>query len=85
MSDQLVAEDASYATHNKHKWRKTLPSTEFEHAFPAIKHMQTHILDLTALGVGFHLLLKVKVKVNFTREQTTKAERGSRCIALLFL
>jgi hypothetical protein len=26
-----------------------------------------------------------KVKVKFTREQATKAQRGSRCIALLFL
>jgi len=26
-----------------------------------------------------------KVKVKFTLEQTTKAQRGSRCIALLFL
>jgi hypothetical protein len=59
MSDQLVAEDTSYTTHNKHKWRKTTPSTEFEHAFPAIKHLQTHILDLMAIGVGFPLLLKV--------------------------
>jgi hypothetical protein len=28
---------------------------------------------------------KVKVKVKFTLEQATKAQRGSRCIALLFL
>jgi hypothetical protein len=52
MSDQLVAEDSSYTTHNEHKWRKTMPSKEFEHAFPAVKHLQTHILDLTAIGVG---------------------------------
>jgi hypothetical protein len=29
--------------------------------------------------------VKVKVKVNFTLEQATKAQRGSRGIALLFL
>jgi len=29
--------------------------------------------------------LKVKVKVKFTLEQVTKAQRGSRGIALLFL
>jgi len=29
--------------------------------------------------------LKVKLKVKFTLEQTTKAQRGSRGIALLFL
>ena len=28
---------------------------------------------------------KVKVKVKFSLEQATKAQRGSRCIALLFL
>jgi hypothetical protein len=28
---------------------------------------------------------KVMVKANFTLEQATKAQRGSRCIALLFL
>jgi hypothetical protein len=28
---------------------------------------------------------KVKVKVKITLEQATKAQRGSRCIALLFL
>jgi hypothetical protein len=51
-------------------------SKEFEHAIPAIKHLQTHILDLTAIGVGFPLLLKVKVKIKFTLELATKAQRG---------
>jgi hypothetical protein len=31
------------------------------------------------------LKVKVKVKVNFTLEQATKTQRGSRSIALLFL
>jgi hypothetical protein len=60
-------------------------TTEFENAFPAFKHLQTHILDLTAIGVGFPLLLKIKVKVDFTLEQATKAQKGSRGTALLFL
>jgi len=30
-------------------------------------------------------LIKVKVKVKFTLEQATKAQKGSRCIALLYL
>jgi len=34
------------------------------------------------MGSGFN---KLKVKVNFTLEQVTKAQRGSRDIALLFL
>jgi len=33
----------------------------------------------------FKNIKKVKVKVNFTLEQTTRAQRGRRCIALLFL
>ena len=28
---------------------------------------------------------KVKIKVKFTLEQATKAQKGSRCIAVLFL
>ena len=28
---------------------------------------------------------KVKVKINFTLEHATEAQRGSRCIPLLFL
>jgi hypothetical protein len=30
-------------------------------------------------------IAKIKVKVNFTLEQATKAQRGSRGMALLFL
>ena len=30
-------------------------------------------------------MVKVKVKVNFTLEQATKVQRGSRCIALTCL
>jgi len=32
-----------------------------------------------------HEGIKIMVKVKFTLEQATKAQRGSRCIALLFL
>jgi hypothetical protein len=60
-----------------------MPSTEFEHSFPAIKHLQMHILDLTDIGVGFPLILKVRVSL--TLEQITKVQTGSRGIALLFL
>jgi hypothetical protein len=31
------------------------------------------------------IVIMIKVKVKFTLEQTTKAQRGSRGIALLFL
>jgi hypothetical protein len=35
--------------------------------------------------IVFIKIIKVKVKIKFTLEQTTKAHRGSRGIALLFL
>jgi hypothetical protein len=31
------------------------------------------------------VMVKVKVKVKFTPQQAMKAQRGSRCIALIFL
>jgi hypothetical protein len=42
MSDQLVAEAATYTTHNKHKRRTPIPSTVFEPAIPAIEWPQTY-------------------------------------------
>jgi hypothetical protein len=36
-SDHLVAEAATYTTHNKHKRRTAVPSAEFEPGNPAIK------------------------------------------------
>jgi len=36
-SDQLVAEAATYTTHNKHKRQKSMPSARFESAIPSIK------------------------------------------------
>ena len=41
--------------------------------------------DRHAGTVFYYIYVKVKVKVNFTLEQATKAQRGRRCIALLFL
>jgi hypothetical protein len=40
-------------------------------------------LPVPGITVSFNLYIKVKVKV--TLEQVTKAQRGSRGIALLFL
>jgi len=37
------------------------------------------------LNIDNYRKVKVKVKVKFTLEQATKAQRGSRGIALLFL
>ena len=36
-SDQLVAEGATYTTHNKHKIRKSMPSARFKPAIPSVK------------------------------------------------
>jgi len=38
-----------------------------------------------AMSTRLHLTLLVLSKVKFTLEQATKAQKGSRCIALLFL
>jgi hypothetical protein len=48
-------------------------------------HMQEYELDRTARTHSAREHVQVKVKVKFTLEQATKAQRGSRGIALLFL
>ena len=40
---------------------------------------------MDSVKVKVKVKVEVKVKVKFTLEQTTKAQRGSRGIALLFL
>jgi hypothetical protein len=55
MSDQLVAEAATYTTHNKHKRRTFVPSVGFEHAIPANERSQTYALDGTATGTGANI------------------------------
>jgi hypothetical protein len=43
-------------------------------------------VHITKFGPGkYFSFIKVKVKVKFTPEQATKAQRGSRGIAILFL
>ena len=42
-------------------------------------------INTDTVDSDFPLNIKVKVKVKFTLEQATKAQRGSRGIALLFL
>ena len=51
-SDQLVAETATYETHNKHKRRISIPLAEFEPATPAIERPQSYALDRTATETG---------------------------------
>ena len=43
------------------------------------------LFGVTAASGDLHKDLQIKVKVKFTLEQATKAQRGSRGIALLFL
>jgi len=55
-SDQLIAEAATYITHNKHNRRTSIPSEEFEPPVPAIKQPQTYAVDHTATTIGFNRL-----------------------------
>jgi hypothetical protein len=50
-SDRLVAEAATYKTHNKHKWRTSMPSAGFEPAIRTIRPTQTCFLDRTATAI----------------------------------
>jgi hypothetical protein len=51
MSDQLVAEAATYTKHNKHKRRKSMPSKRFEAAIQATERLQTYALDRTTTWI----------------------------------
>jgi len=51
MNDQLVAKNASYTTHDKHK-RNIHAAAGFEPVIPAIKRLQTDAIDSTATRIG---------------------------------
>ena len=53
-SDQLVADAATYTTHNKHERRTSLLSAGLKPAIPAIERPQTYVLDRTATDIGDH-------------------------------
>ena len=58
-NDQLVAEAAPCATHNKHNRRILIFSAGFEPTIPAIRRTQNYALDRTAARLGethFYLL-----------------------------
>jgi hypothetical protein len=55
MSDRLVAEAATYATHNNHKRRISMPSAGFEHAIAANERPQTYAFDLMATGISIYV------------------------------
>jgi len=44
-SDQLVAEATTYTTHNKYKWRNSMPPAGLEPAIRTIRPTQTCVLD----------------------------------------
>jgi hypothetical protein len=48
MSDQLLAQTATYTTYNEHKKQTSIPSARFETAIPAIKLLLTYALDHVA-------------------------------------
>jgi hypothetical protein len=52
MNDQLVAEAATYITHNKHKRRITMVIAGLEPVIPAIKRLEAYDLDRPATGIG---------------------------------
>ena len=63
-------------------------STEYKNGCQATNEEETQNMDLHEVPyfINCHIEKKtVKVKVSFSLEQATKAQRGSRCIALLFL
>jgi len=45
---QLIAEGATYTTHNKQNRRTSMSSAGFEPAIPAIERLQTYVLDCAA-------------------------------------
>ena len=55
MGDQLVAEAATYTTHNKHKRQIYMPSKEFEPATKASERPQTNASDRSATTILLYI------------------------------
>jgi hypothetical protein len=68
-SNQLVAEDATYITHNKHNGQLSVPSAGFQPSISAINRVQTFALYRTATGIDSS---KIKKKVKCTLVQTLR-------------
>jgi len=51
MSDQFVAEPATYKTQNKHKRLTSMHSAKIELAIPTIKRQETYVLDRRATKI----------------------------------
>jgi hypothetical protein len=52
MSDQPIAQAATYTTHNKEKTRTSKPSGGFEPAIPTIYRLQKYASERTVTGIG---------------------------------
>ena len=57
---------------------------EFEHQNSLLQKQASVLLVLGSVAISFDWIIQ-KVKIKVTLELATKAQRGSRCIALLFL
>jgi hypothetical protein len=55
-SDKVVAEAATYKTHNRYKRRTSVLLAGIEPATPAVMRLETYDLDRTATGIGGILL-----------------------------
>jgi hypothetical protein len=67
MSDQAVAQAATYNTRNKQKRRTPTPSVGFETAIPAIQRLQTYSLDHTVIGIGGGFITPNKLMISALR------------------
>jgi len=70
MSDQPVAEAATYNTHNKLKRRTPKSSLGFETAVPAIQRLQTYFLDHTVIGVDGGFITPTKLLISAIRKSS---------------
>jgi len=67
MSDQPVAETATYTTHNEHRTTTYIPSVGFEHLIPAIEGPQTCVFDSTVTTIGLIRSLASRILLQITR------------------
>ena len=58
-SDQLVADAATYTTHNKHRRRTSTQSAGFEPAIPATKRLHNWVLDRADTGTSQETVLTI--------------------------
>ena len=85
-SDQLIAEAATYVTHNKHNRRTSIPSEGFEPPIPAIKQPQTYAVDHTATAICSNSLWRCMLRyisLFSYRNQTSAKDRACRVTSVI--